>query len=838
MDNQQHEEAAPAAAGESFLTTLGRQSVLLKSILDHLAYEVTPAPSENPPVPAVNPVTEEEKPTMDMLAASISSKPSTVYCTKQEQGDLLEIKPSGSTESGITTSTANTLITTTRDEELANSDKPPSTATPPPTTRKPVCALWTRLTEDGLNQWLRHLVVTLGTYAARHPWAICWAVAFLSFGLAGIGMATNLTMVFDHETIFTPTNSLPAQHGAWLSDATQSGFTETADMLLIVHAEDGSNVLQVESVRRVFQALDTLRTTPGYDELCAQSSYINPYNSKEHTCWIWSVTQFWEHDSATFEESYDNLLKINAYSYADAELVHLLSQPAFPDGVPVFHEILMGSYERANQSFPEVVAEFLEQGLTKEHTPFTTAPPAAVNDNNNLPLLTSAPAYIISVGLPVVTEETELFQERALERLKQLQDTWMDQSPIENPQNLRLQFFCQYAYLLEYERALLKDMPLALVVFAVMLTFTMVVFHHYGLQRGSDSGKSQQRQPLWKSRASLGVASVVTIGASLMSGFGLMFCLGVPFTNITQMVPFIILGVGLDDTFIITGAYFRRMREFHQQKDAAASLQQTSEEIRTKPLLAAHYDTQGQIIIVKDEDDDTATTASELSAGRQREEERVVQRIHDTLQEVGLSISLTTMTTTFAFILGCISSIPGIRWLCLYASATIVFDFVFQITLFVALMVLDERRVSGTLLTDQDGEYPRWFQCLLSKCCCCFKCCCCCCGFGHGNRDEDSLEQADQFEKELIQEDEKAFFMDRFMKWYAAKLMKPVVKVIVIVVFLVMFGLNVWSTTALEQQFNIEGTKHLAGLRKACKNRFGCLLTHPFLCSCRLRFKR
>jgi Patched family len=46
----------------------------------------------------------------------------------------------------------------------------------------------------------------------------------------------------------------------------------------------------------------------------------------------------------------------------------------------------------------------------------------------------------------------------------------------------------------------------------------------------------------------------------------------------------------------------------------------------------------------------------------------VVDRIRSTLDEVGLSITMTTVTTTAAFILGCISSIPGIRWLCLCES--------------------------------------------------------------------------------------------------------------------------------------------------------------------------
>jgi predicted RND superfamily exporter protein len=120
--------------------------------------------------------------------------------------------------------------------------------------------------------------------------------------------------------------------------------------------------------------------------------------------------------------------------------------------------------------------------------------------------------------------------------------------------------------------------------------------------------------------------------------------MGVPFSNLSQMVPFIILGVGLDvsfffdramkiqsnaqltfisilqttkkDTFIITGVYFRKLAEEHKEES-------------------------------------------------RDENELITQRILDTMEEVGLSISMTTITTALAFMLGCLSTIPGIRWVCL-----------------------------------------------------------------------------------------------------------------------------------------------------------------------------
>lgn len=102
-----------------------------------------------------------------------------------------------------------------------------------------------------------------------------------------------------------------------------------------------------------------------------------------------------------------------------------------------------------------------------------------------------------------------------------------------------------------------------------------------------------------------------------------MFCLGIPFTNLSQMLPFIILGVGLDDTFIISGAYFRRLFE------------------------ESHNEPANGDDIEKDEN------------------EIITDRIGAVMEEVGLSIFLTTFTTTFAFVLGCMSTVPGVQWVCM-----------------------------------------------------------------------------------------------------------------------------------------------------------------------------
>lgn len=107
-----------------------------------------------------------------------------------------------------------------------------------------------------------------------------------------------------------------------------------------------------------------------------------------------------------------------------------------------------------------------------------------------------------------------------------------------------------------------------------------------------------------------------------------------------------------DDTFIITGAYFRTI----------------------------------ELNLVQD-DTENGDPACE------REDDIIVRRMRYTMDDIGVSITLTTTTTMIAFLLSTFSTIPAIQWLGWYACCTIFVDFIYQITYFVALLVLDERRI-------------------------------------------------------------------------------------------------------------------------------------------------
>lgn len=71
------------------------------------------------------------------------------------------------------------------------------------------------------------------------------------------------------------------------------------------------------------------------------------------------------------------------------------------------------------------------------------------------------------------------------------------------------------------------------------------------------------------------------------------------------------------------------------------------------------------------------------------------QRVHEALSHAGPAITITTLTTAFAFALGMISSIDALRSFCLFATVCILIQYMSMMTLFLASVVWDTQRVSA-----------------------------------------------------------------------------------------------------------------------------------------------
>jgi len=576
----------------------------------------------------------------------------------------------------------------------------------------PVCRCWTRWTTV-LHTLIRKFVVLLSGHAARNPIPYIAGITCVSFSVLIAGFYTNFRVEVDYDVIYAPHDSRPTEHLNWMIN--EAEFPPGNRPFAFVVHNNGDNVLTVRGVRQLFDVLDVIQNTEGYADVCSQSGFGMMYpdgTQIEDACNIMGSTRFWYYNRSLFEESVEN----------DSQIIQTISKDVYPDGVPVNHNYILGQQDWTNKT------------------------------------ITNAQMFMETLLVPDVegAKEWELV---VIDNLLALQEEW-NIAAEEDAGTMQMDFFTPISYEQEFQRAIYKDLPLTGMVAIIMIIFTTIVFF-----------KPHKVQ----SRSLLGISSIFTITMSVFMGHGLMFLCGkllaaaerfygymrmcfnmvsaltsvslslayyystgVPYTQMVMMLPFIVYGVGLDDTFIITGAYFR-----------------------TDPT--------------KD----------------------VVKRVEEVMDNVGLSISLTTITTMMAFALGCLSSIPAIQWLCLYAFVTIGFDFLFQITVFTGFLVLDERRIEANR---RDVCF-----CIIAK---------------RENNDENAGDQEGYTDNESngrysnhhteetkqqiqIKVEETPDLSLRFMTWYGVFLLRPVVKVAVIALFTAYFGFCAYSTTQLTQEFII-----------------------------------
>mmetsp|Transcript_8078 Transcript_8078/g.29371 ORF Transcript_8078/g.29371 Transcript_8078/m.29371 type:complete len:963 (-) Transcript_8078:272-3160(-) len=138
------------------------------------------------------------------------------------------------------------------------------------------------------------------------------------------------------------------------------------------------------------------------------------------------------------------------------------------------------------------------------------------------------------------------------------------------------------------------------------------------------------------SRALLAFGCTLSIVAAGVSGYGLAMYLGFDYTPAHSILPFVIIGIGVDDSFVIMNAFDR-----------------------TDP------------------------------------KKPVPERIADTLAHAGVSIMVTSLTDFVAFAISVSSALPALSSFCMYAAFCVLVLLFFQITMFTAFAAMDATRVNA-----------------------------------------------------------------------------------------------------------------------------------------------
>ena len=154
---------------------------------------------------------------------------------------------------------------------------------------------------------------------------------------------------------------------------------------------------------------------------------------------------------------------------------------------------------------------------------------------------------------------------------------------------------------------------------------------------------------------------ILSVFFGFASAIGITMALGFPYCPQTGILPFICLGIGIDDMFVI-------MKCFSNIPD------------------------------------------------KEKESNGLVKNIGHTMRHAGVSITVTSLTDVVVFGIGAITYFPSMQSFSIGGALAIAIIYIFQSSWFIAWMVLDQRRIEqkrdGFLpfIVHSDWQPPEWSQ--------------------------------------------------------------------------------------------------------------------------------
>eukprot|EP00051_Salpingoeca_urceolata_P035122 m.28290 g.28290 ORF g.28290 m.28290 type:complete len:877 (+) comp8799_c0_seq1:695-3325(+) len=218
------------------------------------------------------------------------------------------------------------------------------------------------------------------------------------------------------------------------------------------------------------------------------------------------------------------------------------------------------------------------------------------------------------------------------------------------------------------------------------------------------------------SHGSLALLSVLCVGLSIVASFGLLSLLGVQFSLAVQTLAFLLLGLGVDDTFVLMSTF---------QRDS--------------------WETPTKV------------------------------RISRALAIGGSSILVTSLSDCIAFISGTYTELPALQAFCLFAAVGVLFDFLLQVTLFIAFMYYGDRR-------EKDGRADMI-----------------CCTIPSDPNAGCCRKSSEPFDRT------KPTQLTKFLTSFARNvLITPAGKAVVLTITLILFASSLYGATQVKSDFDIE----------------------------------
>lgn len=239
---------------------------------------------------------------------------------------------------------------------------------------------------------------------------------------------------------------------------------------------------------------------------------------------------------------------------------------------------------------------------------------------DNIPDYTKAQALIITITIRNQKHGKDLenalaWEKTFLDFMKTYQSKWFD-----------VKYRAERSIEDEIERESNSDIKTVVISYLIMFFYIAIAL-----------GRIRNVRTLFVDmKVSLGIAGVTLVILSVWASVGIFSYMKIPTTLIIfEVIPFLVLAVGVDNIFILT----QTIQRDHRQPDE---------------------DVESQI-------------------------GRIVGR-------VGPAMLLTSLAESIAFFLGALTPMPAVRLFSLYAAMSVLIDFLLQITVFVSLITLDQKR--------------------------------------------------------------------------------------------------------------------------------------------------
>lgn len=206
-------------------------------------------------------------------------------------------------------------------------------------------------------------------------------------------------------------------------------------------------------------------------------------------------------------------------------------------------------------------------------------------------------------------------------------DVFLDILQGEDYPGLKFSYFSSRSFSDEFGGAISGDLVYVQVSYALAFIFLGATLGHFRCGPGS--------------RWAMAFSALFLVGLSTVAGFGISSGIfGLFFGPVHSLLPFILLGIGVDDVFVIVNAFNQERKVSRKAEDNSA----------------------------------------------------LEKRSAKALARAGASITVTSATDLVAFAISSSSALPALASFCAYASICIFFLWFFAATFFTATMVQDEKR--------------------------------------------------------------------------------------------------------------------------------------------------